>query len=89
MGWPLGVAAPNIESARWYVRNPTAFIRDHYLSSEFTVGVTPPADARFSDYRNESFDLWLAPSDQDAAVYMKASQQFERWPRLTQPLLCE
>lgn len=88
MGWPLGFAEPSISNARWYVRNPTAFIRQNYLTTDFYAGVTPPADASFTDYHDESFELWLAPSDEDATVYVKTRGRFERWPRSTQPLLC-
>jgi hypothetical protein len=87
IGWPLGHAEPNLSNARWYVRNPSAFVKG-LLLGEFAVDVTPPQDARYSGYHNATFQLWLGPSDQDAAAYMKAASGFERWPRAKQPLLC-
>lgn len=88
IGWPLGHPEPNMFSARWYVRNPTDFVKQ-LLLGEFAVGVTPPQDARFSGYHNATFQLWLGPSDQDVEVYMKTMSGFERWPRAKQALLCE
>lgn len=89
MGWPLGTSIQHDPDGRWYVRDPTAFLRANYLTSEFKTDVTPPVDATYTQYRNDTFELWLAPSDQDAVIYMKVGRKFERWPRATQPLYCQ
>ncbi len=87
IGWPLGHAEPNLDNARWYVRNPEVFMKG-LLLGEFAVGVTPPQDAQYTGYHNATFQLWLARSDQDAEVYMNTANGFERWPRAKQALYC-
>jgi hypothetical protein len=87
IGWPLGHAEPNLSNARWYVRDPAPFMKG-LLLGEFAVDVTPPQDARYSDYHNATYQLWLSPSDEDSAVYMKTATSFERWPRAKQALFC-
>jgi len=87
LGWPLGTAQPDFQGSRWYVRNPNQFARQ-FLMSEFAVGVTPPQDAQSTGYTNHTFELWLAPSDEEVAAYIKVGGQFERWPRSKQALMC-
>jgi hypothetical protein len=87
VGWPLGHAEPNMSAARWYARNPTPFVQQ-YLLTEFAASVTPPSDARYTNYHNSTFELWLASSDQDTAAYIKTEGHFERWPRATEALEC-
>ena len=87
VGWPLGHPEPNLDNARWYVHNPEEFMK-RLLLGEFATGVTPPQEAEYTGYHNATFQLWLAPSDQDVEVYMKTSRGFERWPRAKQALLC-
>jgi hypothetical protein len=87
VGWPLGHPEPNVSAARWYVRNPAAFEQQELLA-EFGASVTPPKDARNTGYHNSTFELWLAPSDQDAAAYIKTAGHFELWPRARHSLDC-
>jgi hypothetical protein len=87
IGWPLGTAERNTEVARWYVRNPSDFRKDSLLS-DFAAEVIPPKDVRYTRYYNSSYELWLAPSDQDVAAYIKTGGHFERWPRAKQSLMC-
>ena len=87
LGWPLGQAEPRIEQGRWYVRDPADWIKS-YLSGEFAINVSPPPDARYTTYHNPTYQLWLAPSDQDAVAYMKTAGGFERWPRSREALMC-
>src|SRR5258708_3904926 len=86
-GWPLGTAERNIDTARWYVRNPTAMITPDLLAT-FASNVTPPKDARYTNYHNSTFELWLAPSDQDVSAYIKTEGRFERWPRAAHGFIC-
>jgi hypothetical protein len=87
IGWPLGHAEQDSQLSRWYVRNPVGEWRTLTLS-EFTSNVTPPRDAKYTGYYNSSYELWLAPSDQDVAAYIKTGGHFERWPRAKQPVFC-
>jgi hypothetical protein len=87
IGWPLGTEENNIDAARWYVRNPPAFMQQDLLT-DFSSSVTPPKDARYTDYHNPTFELWLAPSDQDVAAYIKTEGHFERWPRAKHSFMC-
>jgi hypothetical protein len=90
MGWPLGqrVTAGSPEE-RWYVRNPTNELKLlNVLLADYVSVVTPPADASYTNYHNSIFELWVAPSDQDTAAYIKTGGHFERWPRSKYPLWC-
>lgn len=87
IGWPLGYAEPNVEAARWYVRNPPEFLKPELLA-DYGSRVTPPKDAFYTGYHNSAFELWFASSDQDTAAYIKADGHFERWPRAKQALMC-
>jgi hypothetical protein len=89
LGWPLGTPAASLEAARWYVRNPDGWPGPDQLMSTFDPSITPPLDARSTGYQNGTFELWLAPSDEDVAAYVKVSGQFERWPRAKQALMCQ
>jgi hypothetical protein len=88
LGWPLGHPAASVQVARWYVRNPQAFLGPELMST-FATGITLPRDARPTGYQNSTFELWLAASGQDVAAYVKFGGNFERWPRARQALLCE
>ena len=87
MGWPLGHVELNVSAARWYVRNPPAFVQEELLT-DFSASVTPPNDALYTRYHNPTFELWFASSDQDTAAYLKTQGRFERWPRAKQALMC-
>jgi hypothetical protein len=87
MGWPLGREERNPDAARWFVRNPPPLIKEELLN-DFGANVTPPKDARYTNYHNSTFELWFAPSDQDLGAYVKTGGHFERWPRVKQSLMC-
>jgi len=87
MGWPLGHPEYNMFVERWYVRNPPEFLKRDLLA-EFAAKVTPPKDASYTGYHNSTFELWLAPSDEDTAAYIKTEGHFERWPRSKESLMC-
>ena len=88
LGWPLGTAWSDPTKSRWYVRNPSSFLIDHYVADTFSADATAPPDARFTGYRNPVMELWLAPSDQDSVAYLHIAGRFERWPRSSQALEC-
>jgi hypothetical protein len=87
MGWPLGHQEPDPVAARWYVRNPPSLIKEDLLG-EFDSNVTPPNEARYTNYHNSTYELWLATSDQDVAAYLKRGKTFERWPRVKHSVEC-
>lgn len=87
IGWPLGHVEPNMDAARWYVRNPPEFLKPELLA-DYGSSVTPPINAQYTGYHNSSYELWLASSDQDSVAYIKRDGHFERWPRAKQSLIC-
>lgn len=91
MGWPLGLRPHDISEERFYIRNPSdgAKYELKMLLADFAWNVTPPTDARFTGYHNSTFELWLAPSDQDVVAYIKTRGHFERWPRSKYSVLCQ
>jgi hypothetical protein len=58
------------------------------LLTDFSSNVTPPKDARYTNYHNSTFELWLAPSDQNVAAHIKTGGHFERWPRGKHGFIC-
>ncbi len=51
----------------------------------FEVGGTIPDDAAFRGFQRGAWQLWVAPSDQDEAIYMvrgdpATGSTWERWP---------
>jgi hypothetical protein len=91
MGWPLGQRSTNSSDERWYVRNPSPAVKYdlNALLAEYSPDVSPPADARYTNYHNSTFELWLAASDQDVAVYIATAGHIERWPRSKFALGCK
>jgi len=81
MGWPLGQRTHDVSDERWYVGNPSDQVQKHFLLADFAADVTPPKDARYTSFHNSTFELWLAPSDQEVVAYIKTGGHFERWPR--------
>jgi hypothetical protein len=90
IGWPLGQRVTNTSDERWYVRNPSSAVKYalNALLADYSPDVNPPADARYTNYHNSTFQLWLAASDQDVAAYIKTAGHFERWPRSKFALRC-
>ena len=88
MGWPLG-HGQYISDARWYVRNPPNDLNFLLLSEWERDLHTVPADAHYTAYHDATYELWLSPSDQDVAAYLRTGgNHFERWPRAKQALYC-
>jgi hypothetical protein len=86
LGWPLGTRPRTAAGARQYVRDP-----GHVLGSRLPaleVDATLPADAGPTGYAYGSVRLYLAPSDQDQAVYLVLGVSIERWPRSDPMTLC-
>ena len=87
VGWPLGTRATSSAQTRMYVRDP-----DRVYGAEFrdrlVVHASLPPDARGTGYRVGQIELYLAPSDQDDAIYVVAPSGAERWPRVEPQRLC-
>ena len=90
MGWPLGQGSTNTPDERWYIRNTSYAVKYDLqaMLSAYAPDVTPPAAARYTNYHNSTFELWMAASDQDVAAYIRTAGHFERWPRLKFSLRC-
>jgi len=87
IGWPPGTVAETGAAARQYIRDPHGVV-----SIRFRDGLVRnsklPADARPTGYRLGSLELYIAPSDQDEAIYVVAPAGAERWPRSDPMTLC-
>ena len=81
VGWPLGTSAQHASHARQYIRDATKVVPRSHLRSKFAVDVRLPTDARNTGYRDGNVQLYLAPSDEDRAIYVVAAGRIERWPR--------
>lgn len=86
LGWPPGTAAQTSASVRQYIRDPRGVI-DFAVRDKLATGVDLPRDARDTGYRSGDLQLWLAPSDPDAA-YLRAGDDVERWPRAQPVVAC-
>lgn len=81
IGWPPGTTSTSITQARFYIRDPQGAFGSEYRD-RLVLRVMLPADARPTGYRLGSIELYLAPSDQDEAIYVVAPSGAERWPRV-------
>jgi hypothetical protein len=90
IGWPPGTVSRSAAGARQYIRAvPGApdWATAH-LRTTFKLNPVLPADARDTGYQYLALHLYLAPSDQDAAIYMVGGVDSERWPRSDPPAIC-
>ena len=60
---------------------------DPVLRDALAVHVALPADASDTGYRHQELELWLSPSEPDAA-YLRAGDDVERWPRADPVIAC-
>jgi hypothetical protein len=86
LGWPLGTRPQTAAGARQYVRDPRHVLGSRLPALE--LDATLPADASPTGYAYGAVWLYLAPSDQDQAVYMVLGDNVERWPRSDPMTLC-
>ena len=86
LGWPLGTRAETSAQARQFVRDPDAVV-DPELSAGLEHPSWLPDDARDTRYRLGDLELWLSPSDADAA-YLRHGSDVERWPRADPVVAC-
>lgn len=87
--WPLDAAGGGSAGRRTYVRDPLGVLAGSGGRIEaFRADVDLPPDAGWSGYRTDHYELWLAHSDADRAVYLVRSDAVERWPRASDDLAC-
>lgn len=89
VGWPLGTSTTKSGSTtRQYVRDPEGLFSSFpELQGQFVPETSLPEDSEFTGYRTEKMELWLTPSQPDAA-YIVFDQAIERWPRAEPELGC-
>jgi len=86
LGWPLGTLSRSSAEIRQFIRDPDGVI-GYGIRDKLAIVVDLPDDARDTGYRNGELELWLAPSDPDAA-YLRAGDDVERWPRADPVVAC-
>ncbi len=92
LAWPLGTTTTDSGETRQYVRDPHEVLAG-LMSAPFESGTRLPDDAAATGYHRGDWELWVAPSDVDEAVYVvngdpDAGGTWERWPRSTEPIGC-
>jgi len=91
MGWPPGTPTTGGGSSREYYRDPSGVLSS---SQSFAPNAALPADAASTGFHRHGWELWVAPSDSDDAVYVvegdpAAGAVVERWPRAVHPFVCD
>ncbi len=86
MGWPLGTRPLTAAGARQYIRDPRHVLPSRLPALELEA--TLPTDASPTGYAYGPVRLYLAPSDQEEAVYLVLGHNVERWPRSDPMTLC-
>jgi hypothetical protein len=86
LGWPPGTVSQSIADRRQFIRDPDGVI-GFGVRDELAIAIDLPDDARDTGYRSGELELWLAPSDPDAA-YLRAGDDVERWPRADPVVAC-
>lgn len=90
LAWPIGTSFTEPDEAginnRQYIRDPQGLGWAASPTAAFEAGGSLPSDASFTGYRRGEWQLWVAPSDQDEAIYMvrgepAAGGTWERWPQ--------
>ena len=88
LGWPPGTTANTAAHARQYVRNPDRVLPGVALAEGLDLDAVLPAGAIDTGYRYGRVALYLSPRDQDAAAYLVAGRDIERWPRSDPMTVC-
>lgn len=86
LGWPLGTVSKTADDSRQFIRDPDGVI-DTKLRDKLGTGVALPADAKDTSYRHGELELWLSPSEPDAA-YLRVGESVEHWPRADPLVAC-
>ncbi|OGN87736.1 MAG: hypothetical protein A2X23_07850 [Chloroflexi bacterium GWC2_73_18] len=85
IGRPLGM--PIDPLLRWeYVRDPQGeFLAHGWIAEPWRGETTAPSDLLYTGWTNGNVELWISPSELDAAVYLRLGGARERWPRAVDP----
>jgi hypothetical protein len=86
LGWPLGTVSRSSAEIRQFIRDPDGVI-GFGIRDKLAIGADLPDDARDTGYRNGELELWLSPSEPEAA-YLRAGDDVERWPRADPIVAC-
>jgi hypothetical protein len=87
LAWPIGSSARSGDQLRQYVRDPAGEFGPT-LRGRLALNAALPKDAAATGFRLGDIELYLAPSDQDDAIYVVARSGTERWPRANPMQLC-
>jgi Immunoglobulin-like domain of bacterial spore germination len=93
MGWPPGTETTDSGPYREYYRDPAGLVSPSRDGS-FAPNAALPADAASTGFHRHGWELWVAPSDSDEAVYVvngdpATGAVVERWPRAVDPIFCD
>lgn len=86
LGWPLGTVSRTSAEIRQFIRDPDGVI-DAGLRDKLAIAIDLPSDAEDTGYRFGELELWLRPSEPDAA-YLRVGDDIERWPRADPVIAC-
>lgn len=84
-GIPLGVLYTGTTDSIEFVRDPEGVFDVPEFVDGFAILDELPADAIDTNYRQGERELWLSPSDPQAA-YLKSPVSVERWPQAQVPV---
>ena len=92
LAWPLGTVTRTGDDVRQYLRDPEGLFTD-VLRSPFGSTGSFPDDAEPTGFSRDGWELWVAPSDEDRAVYGVSGDPrnggtWERWPRANEMIGC-
>ena len=93
-GWSIGTGTDGSSNgARQYLRDPQNLLGSR-TEGAFRGDASLPGDATDTGYHRGDWQLWIAPSDQDRAVYLvntdpAAQGVVERWPRASAFIACD
>jgi immunoglobulin-like protein involved in spore germination len=94
LGWPVGTATDGFtDGTRQYLRDPQGLLGS-MTNGAFRRDASLPEDAVDTGYHRGDWQLWVAPSDADRALYVvnadpAAHGVIERWPRATGFIGCD
>lgn len=93
IAWPPGSASGSNGRDRQYLRDPSGVLSES-TAGPLAPSATLPGDAAYTGLHRGDWQLWVAPSDADTAVYIvnadpAARGVVERWPRVTTPIFCD
>jgi len=81
LGRPLGMPLDRLVRYE-YVHDPLGeFLAQGWVSSPYVDDAAQPDDAAYSGWTNGNIEIWVSPSEQEKAIYIKRGGTFERWPR--------